>query len=546
MKVLLQQLSIKLKLGLIILIAVLAVIISQIISLNELWNNLNDNKRSELKHITEVAYSILIEQHHLVKENKITVEQAKANAKLEISSLRYDNNEYFFMFDNKYNMTMHPLKPELEKSSQEHLTDAAGFQFFKIMVDDALQNGESIVNYVWPRSGEDKPVRKTSYGMYLPDLKLGVATGLYTDDVENIFWTEVTSAATSTLILLIVLSYVVFQAATSIITPLKHLEKKIALVSTNKDLTIRSTLSGKDELADIGRAFNQMLDAFDRTLHDMYSASDQVASASTELSATTNQTLAGMNDQKAETEQVASAMMEMSTTVHEVASNTSDAAHASNGASQASDIGQKVVASAKSSVTELTAKLDQAETLTFNLEKQTENISSILSVITGIAEQTNLLALNAAIEAARAGEQGRGFAVVADEVRSLSSRTHESTNEIHQVISELQSGSLAAVQAMKESKIAADIVETQADETEQALVDITQAVQQIDDMTNQIATSSEEQSAVAEEINRNINNISIVTDESATGAHQTAAASEELALLATKMKDNIQAFKFTG
>lgn len=546
MKALLRQLTIKLKLGLIIFIAVLAVIISQLISLNELWSNLNENKRGELKHITEVAYSIIKEQHHLVQENKITVEQAKANAKTEISSLRYGNNEYFFMFDNNYNMTMHPFKPELEKSSQAQLTDAAGFQFFKVMIDDALRDGESMVHYVWPRGGESEPVRKTSYGKYLPELNLGVATGLYTDDIEDIFWAEVASSATSTLVLLLVLSYVVFQAATSIVKPLKHLEKKFSQVSTNKDLSIRSTLRGKDELADIGRAFNQMLDAFDKTLHDMYSASEQVASASTELSATTNQTLTGMNDQKAETEQVASAMMEMSTTVHEVASNTSDAAQASHGASQASEIGKSVVASAKSSVTELTSKLDQAETLTFNLEKQTENISSILSVITGIAEQTNLLALNAAIEAARAGEQGRGFAVVADEVRSLSSRTHESTNEIHQVITELQSGSLAAVQAMKESKVAADIVETQANETEQALIDITQAVQQIDDMTNQIATASEEQSAVAEEINRNINNISIVTDESATGAHQTAAASEELALLATQMKDSVQVFQFTA
>jgi methyl-accepting chemotaxis protein len=196
-------------------------------------------------------------------------------------------------------------------------------------------------------------------------------------------------------------------------------------------------------------------------------------------------------------------------------------------------------------VKELTDELERAEVLTQNLEAQTDNISSILSVITGIADQTNLLALNAAIEAARAGEHGRGFAVVADEVRSLSSRTHESTEEIQRVISELQSGSLAAVQAMKDSKQAADEVKVETGKTEEALMDITQAVEQIDDMTSQIATASEQQSAVAEEINRNISNISLVTDEGVVGAQQISVASEELAGLAVHMKNSVEQFKFS-
>ena len=545
MKALFRQLTIKFKLGLIIVIALLAVIASQAISLSELWTNLNENKRTELKHITEVAYSILEEQNQLVKQNKITREQAVNNAKAKITNLRYGNNEYFFLFNDDYYFVLHPIKQSLEKETQINLPDANGFKFFKVLIDNAIQNGDSLVNYVWPRAGETEPVRKTSYGKYLAELNLGVATGLYTDDIDAIYWAEFKSAAISTVILLVILTFVVYQVSISIIKPLKHLERKITTVEKNKDLTIRSTLRGKDELSDIAKAFNAMLAAFDKTLHDMHYAAEQVASASTELSATTNQTLTGMDNQKAETHQVASAMTQMSTTVHEVANNTTEAAHASDGASEASELGKAVVATARESVKQLTEKLEQAEELTHNLETQTANISSILSVITGIADQTNLLALNAAIEAARAGEHGRGFAVVADEVRSLSSRTHESTDEIHQVISELQSGSMAAVQAMKDSKTAADIVETQADETEQALIKISDAVIQIDSMTNQIATASEEQSAVAEEINRNISNISLVTDESAIGAHQTAQASEELALLATKMKEDVKQFNFS-
>ena len=545
MKALFRMLTIKAKLALIIIVALLSIIASQIISLNELWTNLNENKKVELKHITQVAYSILEQQNSLVQQNKITKAQAIANTKADIRGLRYGNNEYFFLFDNQYNMVLHPIKEALEKSPQVNLADSNGFKFFKSMVDNAIATGESTVDYVWPRAGSSLPVPKTSYGKYLAELNIGVATGLYTDDIADIYWAEVKSAGLSITVILVLLSIVVYQAAISIVKPLRHLEKKIVEIAAEKDLTIRSKLRGKDELADISRAFNSMLDAFDSTLHEMNIAAEQVANASTELSATTTQTLVGMDTQKSETHQVASAMTEMSTTVHDVATNTVEAAHASDGAAKASEVGKQVVSEAQSAVKKLADKLQQAEELTHNLETQTENISSILSVITSIADQTNLLALNAAIEAARAGEHGRGFAVVADEVRSLSSRTHESTDEIHQVISELQAGSLAAVNAMKESKLAADEVEVQASDTEKALTDITNAVEQIDSMTNQIATASEQQSAVAEEINRNISNISDVTDESAIGAQQISVASEELASLATKMKDDVQKFKFT-
>lgn len=542
MKNLFRLLTIKSKLMLIIVIAVGTVIIAQALSLNELWNNLNSNKREELRHIIEVAYSVIEQQDRLVNNGQITLETAKENARRQISTLSYGKNEYFFIFDSQYNMVMHPVKPSLEKSSQELLVDSNGFMFFKSMVDSAVASGDSYVDYVWPRSGETEPVRKTSYGRYFSSWNWGVASGLYTDDITSLYWAEFKSAATSTLLIVVVLSYVVFLAARSIVKPLKYLENKIVKISQTKDLTIRSTLQGRDELADISLAVNLMLDSFHNTLVDMSLAAEQVASASTELSATTNQTMSGMDTQKSETQQVASAMMQMATTVQEVAQNTSDAAKASHGASEASDAGKAVILTTKNSVKELTGKLERAEVLTNHLEGQAANISSILAVITSIAEQTNLLALNAAIEAARAGEQGRGFAVVADEVRSLSSRTHESTNEIHQVITELQSGSKAAVKVMSESKRAADLVENKAIETEQAFVEITNAVEEIDAMTNQIATASEEQTAVAEEINRNINNISIISEESATGAQQTAMASEELAQLAITMKGDIQQF----
>ena len=531
---------------LIIVVAIIAVVTSQAVSLNELWTNLNENKKSELKNITDVAYSIIIKQDSLVKEKKISLEQAKINAKASIAALTYGKGEYFFLFDQQYNMVMHPNKPSLENTSQIGLVDVNGFHFFKNMIDESIQRGDSYVDYLWPRSGQSEPVRKTSYGKYYSAWDWGVATGLYNDDIDAMFWDELKASALSTFVVLLILISVVYKVSSSIIQPLEHIEKQLTLISETKDLSIRASLDGKDELADMGKALNLMLDNFDNVLSEMLSAAHQVASSSTELSATTNQTLVSLESQKSETLQVASAMTQMSATVHEVANNTSEAAQAAHGASNATNTGKSVILATKTSVKELVNKLDSAEVLIHNLEKQTANISSILTVISGIAEQTNLLALNAAIEAARAGEQGRGFAVVADEVRSLSSRTHESTNEIHQVITELQSGSLSAVKAMKESKDAADWVEDQTNKTEQALTNISTAVEQIDAMANQISVASEEQSAVAEEVNRNINNISQISEETAAGGQQTAVASEELAQLAVRMTDNIQQFNLSA
>ncbi|MCP4987374.1 MAG: HAMP domain-containing protein [Colwellia sp.] len=541
-----RLLTIKRKLILIMVVAIIAVVVSQAVSLNSLWINLNENKKNELKNITEVAYSIITKQDSLVKENKISLTQAKLNAKKSIAALTYGKNEYFFLFDQQYNMVMHPNKPSLDNTSQKALVDSNGFHFFKSLIDQSSLNGESYVDYLWPRPGQSEPIRKTSYAKYYAQWNWGVATGLYNDDIDAMFWQELTASTVSTFIILLILIPFVYSASATIIQPLEHIDNQLITIARTKDLSIRASLEGKDEITEMGKALNSMLDSINTTLSEMLSAAQQVASSSTELSATTTQTLTSLESQKNETLQVASAMTQMSTTVHEVATNTSEAAQATHGAASATNTGKSVVLTTKKSVKELVGKLESAEISIQNLEKQTSNISSILTVISGIAEQTNLLALNAAIEAARAGEQGRGFAVVADEVRSLSSRTHESTNEIHQVISELQAGSLSAVKAMVESKEAADLVESQTNKTEEALTNISNAVEQIDAMASQISVASEEQSAVAEEVNRNINNISHISEETAAGGQQTAVASEELSQLAIRMTNNIEEFNLSG
>ncbi len=268
-----------------------------------------------------------------------------------------------------------------------------------------------------------------------------------------------------------------------------------------------------------------------------------LAAAAEQLAAVTEQTNQGIRQQQSETDQVATAMNEMSATVQEVARNAEQAAHAAQQADEAAHSGKQVVMQGIAAIDTLAREVEQAAQVIQKLETESAGIGAVVDVIRGIAEQTNLLALNAAIEAARAGEQGRGFAVVADEVRTLASRTQQSTKEIQQMIQRLQTGASEAVQVMMQSRSQAQSSVQQAARTGESLEAITRAVENITGMNTQIASAAEEQSAVAEEINRNIVNISQVGNQTAAAAQQTAAASDELARLAAQLQSLVRQFR---
>ena len=308
-------------------------------------------------------------------------------------------------------------------------------------------------------------------------------------------------------------------------------------------LTTRADASGDDELAHAAKAFNAVGEKFRQTVIEVGNAINQLASAAEQTSIITDQTTQGIRKQRAETDQVAHSIAAMNTTVHEVAQSAANAANAAQSAEQASSSGSRVVERSRNTIQSLADEVVQASQVIGQLKQDSEQIGSILDVIRGIAEQTNLLALNAAIEAARAGEQGRGFAVVADEVRTLASRTQESTEEIQHMIERLQSGAQQAVQVMEAGRTQAEAGVTQATDAEQALRQITEAVDRINRMNEQIATAAQQQSSVAEEINRNVSNISEVADQTSSGAEQIAAAGQELAQLAERLRSSVAVFQ---
>lgn len=347
-----------------------------------------------------------------------------------------------------------------------------------------------------------------------------------------------------TLIAILIGGGVAFFIIRGILVPLNATNNMLRdIAEGDGDLTVRIPVNTKDEIGELGTNFNTFIEKLQGIMSDISGATSQLAASAEEMAAITEQTSAGVDNQKQETEQVASAITEMTATVQEVANNASSASNAAADADSESKAGNEVVNSTVNAISELASEVETSAGVIEKLQGDSQNIGTVLDVIKGIAEQTNLLALNAAIEAARAGEQGRGFAVVADEVRTLAQRTQESTAEIESLIDALQGGAKEAVTVMTQSRDRASSTVEQARHAGESLQSITRAVGTILQMNTQIATAAEEQSSVSEEINRNVVNIQNISEQTAQGADQTATSSAELARLGEQLQNLVGQFK---
>ena len=309
------------------------------------------------------------------------------------------------------------------------------------------------------------------------------------------------------------------------------------------DLSGHVQVTRKDEIGQLMQAMQQMGAGLSGIVSGLQAGIEQLATSAHSLSAVTEQTNLEVSTQKEETEQVATAMNQMTATVHDVARNAEEAAQAAQTADGKVDSGQAVVRQSMQRIEQLATSANSASHTIENLSAEIQNIGKVLSVIKSVAEQTNLLALNAAIEAARAGEQGRGFAVVADEVRALAKRTQQSTEEIERLVTRLQSGAQASVAQIQSSGELVKLAVSDALQTESALGSIAAAVSLIQQMNQQIAAAAEEQSSVAEEINRSVTSIRASADQSALAMQGNAASSIELASLGMELKGMVGHFR---
>jgi methyl-accepting chemotaxis protein len=337
---------------------------------------------------------------------------------------------------------------------------------------------------------------------------------------------------------------VIWLVGHGIARPLKQMVAMLDDIAQGEgDLTRRLTSDRADELGSIAKGFNTFLAKLQAMITQVVTSVQSVSDSSEHTADIAIRTNIGVHKQMAEIDQVATAVHEMTATAQDVARNATQAAQAASHADQAAAQGMQIVRDTSNSIGVLAVEIGKAVGVVQTLAKDSENINAILTAIRGIAEQTNLLALNAAIEAARAGEQGRGFAVVADEVRNLAQKTQKATEEIQTMIQNLQQGTRDVVRVMEDSQNRTDESVQHAAKAAEALETITQAVSVINDMNTQIASAAEEQSAVADDINRNVINIGQVANEVAGGADESSAASADLTKLAEQQRRLINQFK---
>ncbi|MDH5433695.1 MAG: methyl-accepting chemotaxis protein [Gammaproteobacteria bacterium] len=414
-----------------------------------------------------------------------------------------------------------------------------------LAIDEALKNKTGVMQI----TQDEKTIISAYAPLQINGVDWVILTNMNVEEafasIDDISSTIIKTALIILVVVVILVLAISFWFSGQITKPIEALSEGLRIVGKSSDLTYRVDVKSNDEVGKAGKAFNEMLETFCQSIEMVADSTMQLAATAEETSIITDKTNASLRDQLAETEKLATAATQMSTTIKDVAVNTKSTADAASSVNEQADKGQQNMLETVSEINLLAGDVEHSAKLINDLEKCSLEIGSILGVIKGIAEQTNLLALNAAIEAARAGEQGRGFAVVADEVRDLASKTQASTEEINQMIDKLQMGSKKTVEAMVQSQQKATKATENAVITGESLKSIVNSINQINDMSMQISAATDEQSIVAEEINRNVIKINDITAQTSQGANQTSHASENLARLATNLRDLVGQFKIS-
>lgn len=499
--------------------------------MNDFRNEFIEARKTQLAEVVEVAKGVVEYQLSL---------GAQGDVNKALRDLRFGAAGYFYIYDTDGVNVFHALKPELEGQSLIGMTDPSGNKIIVGLLD-AAQNGDGNFTYYYQKPNTQGLTEKLGYAVMIPNTNLMLGSGAYIDDIEQViadFKQAQQAQMNQNLLMFIILVSVlggltvfgVIFVAQRMVTPIQNMANSLNDIAHGEgDLTKRLMVKGKDEIAQLGHAFNLFVGKLQNIIGDVAGATEDVKQAAKSINDQTVTISDQLYSHNNEVDQIVTAITEMSATAHDVAQNTNQVADSTQVASNYVMKAQECVDISLSEVSQLMSEIDNAAVNIQSLSEQSKRINTVLSVIGGIAEQTNLLALNAAIEAARAGEQGRGFAVVADEVRNLASRTQASTVEINDMLSELHKSVAQAVQAMQESQKSGVRSVESSKAISESLGAVTSSVANINDMSTHIATAATEQSSVTEEINRNITSVQEIVNQLLESSRQAAEVSSLVA-----------------
>nr|BAF56675.1 methyl-accepting chemotaxis protein [Pseudomonas fluorescens] len=529
----LRNVPISRRLWLILLTSMLMLVTLSALMLNQIRNDLFYAKTTKTHHVVETVSGIL--RYYYAKESsgELTREEAQKQASIMVSGLRYNQADYFVLLDLQGTMLMHPTNPKLQGTNMLEAKDPKGRFYIREMVDLAKDKGFGKVDYFWPKPGSDEPLPKISYVELFKPWGWLVTSGVYVDDVLLEFREKVISALGILAVVGILLAALVTLISRSIALPLTAVVDAMANIATGEaDLTRNLDNKGRDELTALGRHFNTFIGNLNRVIGQTRQVADALDHASLSLGDVASTGQLQSQQQSQQMEQVATAINEVSYAVQDVAKGAEHAANEVRQAEEQALQGQHSIEASLFQIDQLSETIDQAVVVIQGLDQESSQIGRVLEVIRAIAEQTNLLALNAAIEAARAGEQGRGFAVVADEVRLLAQRTQTSTAEIQVMIEQLQSNSQAAVKVINASSAASQKTVEQARQAGQSLNQITASLRNITGLNASIASATLQQSHVVDEINQNVTQAASLAHDGAALADRSNEASRHLGQLA--------------
>ena len=540
----LRRFSIFQRFAMLVGIVIFGLIVLSVSSLNNQYKALKYEQYLKTQNVVETAYSIIEHFHTLEQNNTLTQQQAQTQAMSAIRALRYDKTNYFWINNYQPEMVMHPIKPALEGKDLTNNKDPDGKALFVEMVNITKKDGEGFIPYKWPKPGEEQPIDKVAFVKGFNQWQWIIGSGVYLDTIDAAFSSQRNLIILNAVVMIIAVIVFSYFIGRSVLLPTRLAANMMKDISQGEgDLTRTLNEEGNDEISKLSHSFNLFVSKMRESLvHVSQSANDVNEHAHTvDDSTKTSQSFIELQNDSST--QVAAAMEQMTHQIHDVSSNAEAAEQAANDAAHNASTGKHVVAETINAIETLSANIETVSRVTEDLANESQNIGSVLDVIRSISEQTNLLALNAAIEAARAGEHGRGFAVVADEVRTLASRTGQSTDEIQSMISKLQEGTRAAVDAVKASQTLSVSTVEQASSANNSLNEIERLVSVITEMNSQIARATEQQTQAADEVNLRINDLSQSTEQSLDNTKQLNSASDKLKQSSTELSSIVNRFK---